>query len=273
VFAAVFTAILVASLRGQRRMTEAQALVARGHLEAAALACRQLLRSWLPLIAGHGAMWLSELLARDGEWEECLAVADRAIARLRAADATRVAASDLLLPALHARRASALQALGRVHEAHAELALLYEQFPAFPGLPVTHHRVALFRAARRGDLAEVARLADLAGDDLGISVREELLADVARAVCRTGATSAAEVERLRAELRDDPASQRWLVKVCPSLLSGFEVTYGDADGTTSQCSGAVDPGVDEVEAAHEGERELRAELEATEATVPRRARG
>lgn len=228
-FMVVLVAVLILqNLRVQRIVAAVHGTVARGDLEAAMAQSRALLQKRSRVLAGSGAMWVSWLLDRDAAWVECLAVTETGIAKVRGTDAARVASADVLLPSLHAQRAVALQALGRPREGDVEVALLYAELAAFPGLPVTHHRCALIAAVRRGDFAEAVRLADTAGEDLSIPPREELLADLARAVSRPEITHAAEVERLRDELRDDPQWRRWVESLSPALLSRFDSSYSGA---------------------------------------------
>ena len=92
--------------------------------------------------------------------------------------------------------------------------------------------------------------------DESLSVREALLADLARAAARPGGAGSGEIERLRDDLRTDAVSRRWLEAVAPAVLAAFG-RLASADESA------------------EGEREAEAEAEAEaalapEATSPRR---
>ncbi|MEJ7732086.1 MAG: hypothetical protein WKG00_23105 [Polyangiaceae bacterium] len=259
----VAAAYVVLRKRIERRVLEAQGLLARGDMSGARSAYQGLQRSPFALVAAQGALGVAGLASRSSDFAASLAASELGIAKARRTRAARVAASDFQLPALHSVHAEALASVGRGEEAEAEMAIVAETFPVYPHLASSRYAVSLVDAARRGDVAEAARVASTATDGLALSVRGELLGALAMAARYPQRASAAEIGRLREELRLDAESRRWVQAVGPAVLSAFEAAHGQDDGDgdgedrarpDAQAGGETPP--------DEGEREARAELEA-----------
>jgi hypothetical protein len=156
--------------------------------------------------------------------------------------------SSILLPDLLAERAFLLTVIDRAEKAVAQMAALRGSFPAYPFLARAELRVALAMRARRGDLDGASAALSGVTDDLPLSQRDETLADLVRAVASPDAAGAAEVSRLREELRVDPELRTWLGAVAPELLRAFE-----APAEPERAAAAGDA---------EAEAEAAAELEA-----------
>ena len=93
----------------------------------------------------------------------------------------RAMASDVLLPQLHAVRALALAASGKLDEANAVMSMVAADFPSFIALPGAELGVRLVRAVRGGDLEAASRIAMARTRDMPLSVRVDMLADLALA--------------------------------------------------------------------------------------------
>lgn len=261
-----------ASRRRLRLLQSATNSIGRGEYDAAE-------RMLAPLVAagrgrirdassGAQGLFLSAWLAeRRGELSLALQHCDEGLALLWDDPSARALASDGVLPSLLAERSFLLTALDRDDDAEAALGVLAETCPAYAFLSTARHRVALARAARRGDLEEAARLADQ-GKDLYLDLRDELLGDVARAVVSPDALGARELARLREDLRSSEEASCWLDAVAPgltrALMSSADTEVGRARAESATRSGSE---AEEAEAAAERD----AEAEASEIVGRRRA--
>jgi hypothetical protein len=66
-----------------------------------------------------------------------------------------------------------------------------------------------------------ATFAELHALELPLSVREELLADLVRAVAAPDSAGLGEVARLRDELEKTEHARAWVSSICPALLNAF----------------------------------------------------
>jgi len=230
-----------------RDLTRIATQMLRGEHDSAARDLEPLTRSTNAYVGAQAELLRAQLADRRGDFAAALARCDAALGRL-SRYATRVLATDLLLPEIGATRASALAALGRAGEATAEIAALP---PAFPYLARARFRTELISLARRGDFAAAAETAARAPADLPIGPRDELLRDLVRATAQPETAGGGEIERLREELRSDPEERAWIEHVAPGLLGAFErATTHDEDARA------------EAEAAAEAEAIAAAEAEA-----------
>ena len=168
------------------------------------------------VIAAQALLMLAVAAERRGDLPAALDLAGRGLGRLT--DKRSRAAADIIYPDLVSLRAFALAACDRGEEADAELAMLG------PGYP--HHARAVFRVRlaqrlRARDLVGAAAWVEQSEADLPLSVREELLADLARAAAAPEQAGAGEATRLRDELRTAPELRRWVAAVAPGLLDVF----------------------------------------------------
>src|SRR5262249_10841353 len=123
-------------------------------------------------------------------------------------------------------------------------------------------RVSLVDAVRRGAIDEAARVATAAAE-LPLSPREELLADVARAVAAPEQVGAGELARVREELTTDALASTWGKTVAKPLVAAFwRAAAGKGDAPFARGSSA--PSID---AAAEAEAEAEAEALAACALV------
>jgi hypothetical protein len=236
---------IAARLVQRRRGKDAQlraALVtlARGD-ETAALASFQDLTSGPPLIAAQALLTLATEAERTGDLRAAQALCEQGIAK---GATSPIAASTFLLPGLFAEHALTLAAQGESAQAHAELALLEQRYPAYALLDTVRFRVTLLDKARRGDFAGAARIAEKSAD-LPLTVRDELLADLVRVLADPESNGSAETERLRRELRSDTVSAAWIEKVAPRVIAAF-------------AGGGAAALIEEIAAHEEAEREAMA---------------
>lgn len=178
-------------------------------------------RGRLPLPAVQAELWLAREAERRGDLRGALARCDRALGIIAGNSAIRAQAAVALQPDLIALRAFILAARGERERARAELALLARDFAAYPFHALAEARVGLLLHAKDGDLEGGARLADGWSADLPISLRDETLADLVRALARPDSIEMAEVHRLRRELEEDAALRAWLAETAPGVASTF----------------------------------------------------
>ncbi|MFO0761539.1 MAG: hypothetical protein U0359_33980 [Byssovorax sp.] len=251
---AVFVAMMVQARRQNRRLLADVPRALRGD-EAALADLRALSVRGYDLIAAQAHRTLGQIALRRGDLDAALAELDKGLGRLSRA-ASRLAASDLLLPELCADRAFILAVRGRSEEAAAELEGLS---PAYPFLSRARLRVRLIDRIQRGDLDGAARLVDREALDLPLDPRDELLADAVRVAARPEACGAGEVARVKEELKTQADLRRWMDAVAPEVLRAAEMA-------------AESPAIDDDERArdHAAEEEARAEEETAAGKTARR---
>jgi hypothetical protein len=254
-FAGLFGALLLRAHRAGARLMAASVAVARDEEAAAEADLRKLAQNRAHMTAASAHLMLAGIADRRAELEAALAHCDQGLERLRNRTAL---ASDALAPGLLAERAALLAAMGRSTEARAEIAECAAQFPSYASLASAALRVALLDAAHRGDVAGAAAVAAGITDE-ALGLREELLADLARAAVSLDEVGSTEVDRLREELRTDAISRRWIEVVAPEVLAAFGRAASQRDGHADA----------ETEANDEAAREAEAIREA-EASAPRR---
>ncbi|MFO0616386.1 MAG: hypothetical protein U0414_27590 [Polyangiaceae bacterium] len=210
------------------------------------------------VVAAQGHMIGAMDAEKRGDWARVLDECDKGIARLWALESRR--RSDILFPDLHSLRAFALACMGRYSEAEQSLRWLSTNYP--------HYERAIFRV-RLVELLqsvgprEAAHFVETQAMDLAISVREELLADMARVVGSMEPPGMGEVARVRDELDKIENGKAWIASVCPGLLNEF-VGNRPSEGVRVDVSSAPAIYGDE-------EAEAAAELEAELAHAPRAA--
>ncbi len=244
---------------GMRKLFAAINAVARGDA-AAATALEALAKSPTALVAAQARHQLAVLADRAGKFDQALAHAEAGLGLL-ASPSLKMASSDFVYPNLASERAFALLAVGRRDDAIAELALVTEQFPSFPFLARATFRISLLDAIRAADYPRAGEIA-VAAAELPVSAREELLADVARAVAAPESVGAGELSRIREELRTDASSSAWLRVVAQPLFDTF--WRGDAERAEDRDA--------EAEAEVEAEAEAHALAEAAVLSGALRAR-
>lgn len=224
---AIFTAAVAVGVvrRGSarkeaRRLFAALSAMAKGDVESAQGELEKLTQSRYGTIAAQAHLALATKAERDGDLPGSLRHVDQGLGRL-SQYASRISASDILLPDLVSQRAFVLAAMDRLDEAEAELASLP---PVYPFKSRALFRVRLVARARQGDLAGAAALAAEAGLDLPLSARDELLADVVRAATSPETTGAVEIARIKRELRTYEPLERWLEKTAPKALAALRRT-------------------------------------------------
>jgi tetratricopeptide (TPR) repeat protein len=195
-------------------LEKATASIGRGDLEGAVATLGSLAESRVDLVAAQARLLLARVAEQRGDFEAALKMSELGLARL--SEAKMRAAVNALFFDLAAERALALAALDRFDDAHAELARLG---PTYPSRLRAGFRVRLVELARTGKIREAMRWADTYQTDLPLSVREELLADLARAVAAE--SGPAELQRLADELAL-PESRAWISRIAPELLARFE---------------------------------------------------
>jgi hypothetical protein len=197
-------------------LAAAATAIGRGNLGDAERSLASLVDDPQDLVAAQAHLHVARVAERRGDFDAALRASERGLGRLTEPQ-TRAAANTLPMD-LAAERALALAALDRSDEAHATIASLAGTYPSRLR---AGFRVRLVELVRTGKLAEAKRWAEAYQTDLPLSVREELLADLARAVAAPAEIGPAEVRRLSDELAL-PESRAWVSRVAPSLLASFE---------------------------------------------------
>jgi hypothetical protein len=204
-------------VRKRRLRGRLAAVRAAGDAQAASEDLRDLTAGEDDASAAQAHLLLADRAEREARWGDVLRETEAGIARV-ASPAAR-GATGLLAPDLVGLRAFALAVVGRADEAEAELATIAHGYPHYPR---ALFRVRLVQLARAGRLAEAAEQVDALAADLPLSLREELFADVVRAVGSPSGPTRAEAVRIGEELSDDPALRAWIASVAPRVLSAFE---------------------------------------------------
>lgn len=212
------------------------------------------------VLAAQGHMLLATGAEKRGDWYAVLENCDKGIARLWSPNERQRA--DILYPDLHSLRAFALACLGRYADAEAALRWLGA---TYPHLERAVFRVRLVELIQMGRLPEASSYAETQALELPLSVREELLADLARAVVSPETAGLGEVARLREEIDKTENAKNWVLSISPGLLAAF--THGmetDIEDLAhiSPVTGHVRVAPRPLTLEEEAERELDAELEA-----------
>jgi hypothetical protein len=182
--------------------------------------------------AAQARLVLASNAERRGDFATVITECRLGIGRL--VDPRSRAEADILYPDLIALCAFALAASGLSDEADAELALLG---PTYPHHARAVFRVRLVQGLRRRDYAQAARWVEQGAADLPLSIREELLADIVRALHAPSQAGAGEIERIKDELRRSQERRRWLDTVVPGIVSAFERSGEvDMEGPRQQAS-------------------------------------
>jgi hypothetical protein len=208
----------------------------------------ELARAKQEVIAAQAELLLAVVSDRRGDLAGALAHIDAARAKIRTRPG-RAAAAGHVTPSLTASRAYQLAALGRADEAAAELSQLPPDYLLLDRMRFVVPLVALLA---RGDVDGAGRLVAATSPDLSVGPRDELLRDLVHASTSPAGRGAAEIARLRDELRDREESRRWIEKVAPALLARFEhATVGRDDESAAES---------EAEAEEEAQAEAEAAL-------------
>lgn len=123
---------------------------------------------------------------------------------------------DIMVAGCLELRACALAALGRGDEARAELAVLLRDCPSYAHRPRVEHVVDLLASITSGDWPRAAQLARSRPATAAVSLREEMLADLATMV---DAAAADERTRVQRELEEVPALRTFIDRVAPDLIA------------------------------------------------------
>lgn len=245
------------------RLDEARAAIGRGDLDAAAAILRELAASDHDLVAVQSRCLEAAVAERRGDAAAMLAACDAGLARLAG---VRAAIAGPLRPELIAQRAFALALLDRFDEASAELGSLARLPYAMLGRD--HFRIRLIELARSGDIDAGARWVEQGAADLPLGVRDELLADLVRAVAAPGSAGLGEIERLKDELRTSPENRRWIDLVAPDLIARF--TGAVEGGDPVRIASPDDEASPDEEASAERDRLAEIEAEGAEREGSRR---
>ena len=269
------------------RLGEARAALGRGDLEAAARALEPLRDDASVAVAAQADLLASIVAERRARFDEMRRSAERGLARIAEAK-LRGGLCDALLPELVAQRAFALALADRADEAEAELASLSGS--AYPYKARDLFRVRLVELTREGRIDVAAALVDGGALDLPLGVRDELLADLVRAVAAPGSAGLGELARLKDELRLSPESKAWIEAAAPGLVERFgratEADEASLDRVSEPPAGerasepppgerASSPVAPPLAGENEEDEALQAELEADaalEADIARRRR-
>ena len=207
------------------RLSEARAAVGRGDLDGASATLAHLAESHHDLVAAQARALEAAIAERRGDAAAILRACDAGLGRLAR---LRPAYAAPLRTELASQRAFALAALDRVDEASAELgSLLATPYP-MQGRDL--FRVRLVELVRGGHYDAAARWVEQGALDLPLGVRDELLADLTRAIAAPESAGLGEIERLKDEFRTSPENKRWIEAVAPGLIARFTgAVEGDGD--------------------------------------------
>jgi hypothetical protein len=210
--------LVLRARRATQELFAALNLSARGKIDEANEELTKLAGSRFALVKAQAHLALAYIAERRTDLATALDQCDKGIASL-SQYVLRISASDILLPDLMSQRAFVLAAMDRYDEADAELASLPV---AYPYRSRALLRVRLLSLVRRGDLAAAAKLASETQLDLPLTARDELLADGVCAAVKPESVSAAEMPRIRRELRTVESLRPWLMAVAPAALEAIE---------------------------------------------------
>lgn len=227
VVAVFFQVLLVATIaislrrhdRLGRRLVAAVARRARGDHEGAAAELEALATQPAPNTAASAHQELAGMALREGDINRALHHVDLGLGKLSAHQ--RAIGSDILVPSLLTERAVLLAAQGKLDPARAALTVVFERHPSYPYADRAKRRLALYDAAHRGDVETLARLAHET-TETGLTDREELLLDLARATLSPGAMRPGERERLADAVEDPGLDRAWVECLAPGVLRAFE---------------------------------------------------
>ncbi len=217
-FAGAGTVSLLGRLRARRR-DRRRLIAARqgGPGASGAASLEELAASGDDATAAQARLLLADAAEREARWSDVLTEADRGLARVGSPAVRRE--TGLLAPDLIGLRAFALAVLGRAEEADAELASISGGYPHYPR---ALYRVRLVQELRAGRLAAAAAHVEALSGDLPLSLREELLSDLVRAIASPSGVTHAEAVRLADELASDEGSRAWIAAVAPGVLTAFD---------------------------------------------------
>jgi hypothetical protein len=195
-------------------------------------------------------MLIATAAEKRGEWVLVLQECDKAIARLWSPQNRQRA--DILYPDLHSLRAFALASMGRYADAEAALRWLGVTYPHYER---AMYRVRLVELLQSVGPKQAATFAETYALELPLSVREELLSDLARAVAAPESAGMGEIARLREEIDKTENARQWINSICPGVLTAFlgqqETDISDLDHAAYE-----PPPTDEELAEQEIEDEL-----------------
>jgi hypothetical protein len=188
-----------------------------------------------PLHKAQAEQLRAEVALRRGDMAGVLAQTDLALVALAQFQGGKVTPPVPAAPGkevawdlarcLAAERAVALAALGRADEAWAEVAWA-QGFP--DPLPVFHVALAARLSAR--DYAGAASVVEAHASSLTLPARSQTLAEVACFVGRPSSRTLPDAGRLRAELRRDRDTVRWIEGLAPGLPAAFEEAAAETEG-------------------------------------------
>jgi len=150
----------------------------------------------------EGCAVLARIAEREASFEQALALAERGLLLGRA---DRNLLSEI--------RSGVLAATGRTDEAREEATYLPRESGARER---ARFRVALYDAARAGDVARAAGVVRAATRDEPLFFRDEILAELAIALDER---DAAKIARLREVAHADPVLGKWLGEVAPGFVT------------------------------------------------------
>ncbi len=248
-------ALRVHGHRQAQRLFAALRAIAAGDEDRGEAELRALSKSRYPLVAAAAWKELATLSEQRADFPAALAACDHAVRAVSKSAAARAMATYSLLPELVAERAFVLAATDRDTEAAAEMALLQDTYPAHARRARAELRVGMVRRVRRGDLAGAAALCAQGTEDIPLALRDEVLADMVRAVVHPESAGAGEIERLRRELRLDARLSGWLEQVAPAVTAAFAAAEhgGEAAEADAEHEAAAEH---EADAEHEAEAML-----------------
>jgi hypothetical protein len=192
-------------------------------------ALKDLTMSKKPGIAAEAHLILARLAERTGDLRDALRHCEAGIGKFPTED-MRAFAAEYLFPSLLAERAFLFATQGKVADASAEIDLVTEQYPVFTERSAAAFRVTLAQYVREGDFEAAARVAE-GSSELIFFARDEILADLARAIARPTSVSSEEVERLENELHGDTDLRLYIQAVAPSAMAAFAQVRRDVHTT------------------------------------------
>ncbi len=152
----------------------------------------------------------------QARFEQVLEATERALQLFAQNPTLRAMHIDIVVAGCLELRACALAALGRGDEARAELAVLLRDCPGYAHRPRVEHVVDLLASVTSGDWQRAAQLARSRPTTAAVSLREEMLADLATMV---DAAAADERTRVQRELEEVPALRTFIDRVAPDLVA------------------------------------------------------
>lgn len=226
VFLPLFLVNIRTGVRGRRLLTQAQWEASTGCAQAGRVALEDLSANRQPVIAAQAHAHLATLALEEGDIVAAAARSRKSLRSLNQATRGKAAWIDLLQPSMLMEDAVVHALKGELATARERLESLLDRHPSAPVRRTAEFRVQLLIAVKSEDWERALELASARPLDLGLPLRDEILARLIVAV--HGSTSPAETAFLREELDRAPGLRKYVAAAASSLLGAFRGEHAEA---------------------------------------------